>query len=728
RPWGGMGSAGMLKFPPNEVIMHIWKSPINKIDGYSKLAAISQWIDEEESISRSRWSQAQNIARPEFWVELGAGYEDPTDDRIARIEAKFAAKLQGEYNYGKPVITPPGAKITPLSFSPAEMAYFESEEQIRDMILSTWRVPPASVGIVKEMTYGSILATLAALCTYCLNPRLVARGQTWTKHLARRWDTPGYGVRIWYDDCVPADPDQINKDIDTDVRAYAISPNEIRAMRGRKPWRYGGKDPMAQSAGGVMPLPLETGESLDTFAELIKPMEEAEGMATGREGAEEGNISQDIDQDNPNLQGNSQEQPEVAEPEGGIPETSNNPPELGASGVSDVHKGHEPKRVALRLADFVELPQDVEGTNCGNCEYNEDGECQYNGVVDLRGLSVDSGHCCAFWDSPGTMREWQEQAKSYWTHPKNRVFETAIVHALENVLSTVESGPDYQNCFYHPDTKDIWWEAADGDDGDAIDANVEVLEAIPGVGKVQAEAEATPPSDQGWIQIYPRRKEWKALSLPWYVSKDAGPHSYSCVMLEVGEVDQDVTNQIQDFVNDIDDEDLAEDGREEQPHITVKYGLHTENAEEVRRIIEGFGPVRVTLGPVSLFTTEDTGEDYEVLKIDVDGEDLMRLNELITSSLENTDKHPEYHPHLTLAYLKPGVSDKYTDWRGVEGTELVFDGVDFSEPEGSRETISLGEESGGVAAVASVTPAAAISSAPVSLPDKLLDVGKDKQG
>ena len=40
-----------------------WKSPINKIDGYAKLAAISQWIDEEESISRCRWSQMVNLAR-----------------------------------------------------------------------------------------------------------------------------------------------------------------------------------------------------------------------------------------------------------------------------------------------------------------------------------------------------------------------------------------------------------------------------------------------------------------------------------------------------------------------------------------------------------------------------------------------------------------------------------------------------------------------------------------
>lgn len=202
RPWGGTGSAGMLKFPPEEVIMTRWKNPLNKIDGYSKLSAGAQWIDSEESVTKSRWAQFQNIARPEFWVELGPGYEDPDDDRIARVEAKFAAKIQGEYNYGKPIITPPGAKLTPLSFNPTEMAYFQSSDQLRDYVLALFNLSKVSVGISDSMTYGSILAVLGSICSFCLNPRLAMRGQALTKHLASRWDEPGRKVKLWWDDCL----------------------------------------------------------------------------------------------------------------------------------------------------------------------------------------------------------------------------------------------------------------------------------------------------------------------------------------------------------------------------------------------------------------------------------------------------------------------------------------------------------------------------------------------
>ena len=172
RPWGGMGSAGVLRFPADEVIMELDKSPVNKLDGYSPMAAMAQWIDLDESISKSRWAQMMNQARPELWIELGPGYEDPTDDRIARIEAKLASRFQGEYNYAKPIVTPPGAKLTPLSYSPDKMAYGDGSDQTRDMILSGFCVPPAAVGLSKDMTYGSILATLGALCldeqTECL--------------------------------------------------------------------------------------------------------------------------------------------------------------------------------------------------------------------------------------------------------------------------------------------------------------------------------------------------------------------------------------------------------------------------------------------------------------------------------------------------------------------------------------------------------------------------------
>jgi predicted double-glycine peptidase len=903
RPWGGMGSAGILRFPPNEVLMTRWKSPINKIDGYSKLSAIAQWIDSEESISKSRWSQFQNQARPEFWVELGPGYEDPDDDRIRRVEAKIAAKIQGEYNYGKPLITPPGAKVTPLSFSPTEMAYFEccdantecltlngwvkydqlteqtrvacynqemdrleyhqptriltqhyrgemhqwrsddldllvtpghrlyvqrrnragdlragsdgsweirkiqdlsprehyrlrvtapldaedppdvevplykkyakgepvlagtyrinpgdwarflgwyvseghlakeedrgfgegrkrrrrhriaaasqkidschtsvidqvvaevppyqwrkdicggkdnrgcyqwcatdrglylhlkehcgstarekrlpryvlgwpsrllkilleaalsgdgtdrgvnqqghhtwiyrttsktladdmvetavkcgyqatlrhssgdlkegcwlvrissknyvnvhgehqsivpydgmiwcltvptslfvvrrngkvhitgnSEEQIRDMILSTFRVPPAAVGIVKEMTYGSILATLSALCTYCLNPRLAMRGLSYTKHLASRWSVPGRQVRIWWDDCVPADPTQVNADIAQDLAAYAITPNEVRALRGRKAYRHGGDDPMGQGPAGVMPIPLHTGEGLGDLAEMIAPMTTAAGR---QRSTSEGEV-----------------------------------------------------------------------------------------------IAEDSG----------------------------------VQEAPPSIPSLQEGVADHQ----------------------------------------EQEGQIANPNGEPSKQLISRFGE----RLPWYVRKGES-HDYSSTQLEIE--NQDLLYRILELGEAVSAQDLAEKGREEDPHITVLYGLHTRFPEEIRDCIQGFGPIRATFGRLSLFTQEEA----EVLKIEVISSDLHRLHQCL-ALLEHTDSYSEYSPHLTIAYLVHGRGEHYLslNQEGIEGVEVLFDRLTFSNPEGERTVISL-------------APPREESPARVSVPErKLLDLPDIRQ-
>jgi len=136
--------------------------------------------------------------------------------------------------------------------------------------------------------------------------------------------------------------------------------------------------------------------------------------------------------------------------------------------------------------------------------------------------------------------------------------------------------------------------------------------------------------------------------------------------------------------------DLAEDGRETDPHITVKYGLHTSNAADVRRVVAGFGAVVGRFGKVSLFPAKD-GKDFDVVKIDVYSNDLRRLNKTISDNLECTDTHPNYHPHVTLAYVKAGCGQKYVDGQqqGVEGTTFTATEMVFSSKGGKKTTIPL---------------------------------------
>lgn len=139
----------------------------------------------------------------------------------------------------------------------------------------------------------------------------------------------------------------------------------------------------------------------------------------------------------------------------------------------------------------------------------------------------------------------------------------------------------------------------------------------------------------------------------------------------------------------IKDADLAEDGRETEPHITVKYGLHTDSADDVRPLIEAAGPIDFrTANKVSVFT----GGDADVVKIDVLSPKLRSLHKKISDTLENTDTHPTFRPHITVAYVKKGRGNRIARELSEHWTEQsgVAESVAFSDKTGTQTEIPLG--------------------------------------
>jgi len=131
---------------------------------------------------------------------------------------------------------------------------------------------------------------------------------------------------------------------------------------------------------------------------------------------------------------------------------------------------------------------------------------------------------------------------------------------------------------------------------------------------------------------------------------------------------------------------LAEDGRETDPHVTVKYGIHAQNPNGVRSILTGFGPVTLTLGKTSTFVNSD---GYDVLYVAVESADLVRLNQLITDKLDTTNTTPSYIPHATIAYLHAGKAKSFVGLDTFEGQKYTVNQVVFSNVDGERTTIDL---------------------------------------
>lgn len=129
---------------------------------------------------------------------------------------------------------------------------------------------------------------------------------------------------------------------------------------------------------------------------------------------------------------------------------------------------------------------------------------------------------------------------------------------------------------------------------------------------------------------------------------------------------------------------LAEDGREDDSHVTILFGLHGDDPSEVVELLKNEPPILLTLGRTSLFQNEDA----DVLKLDISSTDLHWLNKKLRA-LPHTDTHPDYVPHSTLAYVKSGLGKKWSGSDALSGTQAMIDHVVHSSRSGIRTKIPL---------------------------------------
>ncbi len=161
-------------------------------------------------------------------------------------------------------------------------------------------------------------------------------------------------------------------------------------------------------------------------------------------------------------------------------------------------------------------------------------------------------------------------------------------------------------------------------------------------------------------------------------------YSYSCVMAVLPEPLAARLRGFSALIPDVDvyDDESGEKGREDDPHITLKYGLHTEDPDEVWNLFRGMEPAEVTLGDISAFVQPD----YIVLKVEVESPDLHRFNRMVSKNLECTDTFRDYRPHATLAYMRHNSMDPYY-WRRYccgmfTGERVLIDRLRFTTADG----------------------------------------------
>ena len=148
----------------------------------------------------------------------------------------------------------------------------------------------------------------------------------------------------------------------------------------------------------------------------------------------------------------------------------------------------------------------------------------------------------------------------------------------------------------------------------------------------------------------------------------------------------DLADRVRAMSMKIADDDLADDGREDDPHVTILYGLTDDNPKSVRQSLRGQPTGTIEFGQTSVFKCDD----YDVVKIDVLGDYIEHIHDVLADDCKYESTHPTYIPHCTLAYVRSGCGKKYLGMDDMEGQSFMPNKVIFSNTQNTVTAIPLG--------------------------------------
>lgn len=127
---------------------------------------------------------------------------------------------------------------------------------------------------------------------------------------------------------------------------------------------------------------------------------------------------------------------------------------------------------------------------------------------------------------------------------------------------------------------------------------------------------------------------------------------------------------------------LADDGREDYCHCTILYGFDQDvDIVDVEACLKKHDNINISLGKVKRFPASDHRPGSDVLVIEViPDKALVDLHNELKSKFQVQTTFPNYNPHVTIAYIKPG---SLTELDG----DIAFEGFDV---ECNKMTYSTG--------------------------------------
>lgn len=167
---------------------------------------------------------------------------------------------------------------------------------------------------------------------------------------------------------------------------------------------------------------------------------------------------------------------------------------------------------------------------------------------------------------------------------------------------------------------------------------------------------------------------------------------YGCVMLFANVPDWNKLTKRVINENDIFNDGSDQSGYEDNPHLTVIFGLHHDeivDKNNIYNIIKDLSEMTFKINEIGVFdNAKDDSKLYDVIKFNVKPSPSLLKTRDQFLELPNTQTFPDYEPHMTLCYVKKGEGKKYKRILKKPINFKFKQGV-YSEPDGKKNYFDL---------------------------------------
>ena len=168
---------------------------------------------------------------------------------------------------------------------------------------------------------------------------------------------------------------------------------------------------------------------------------------------------------------------------------------------------------------------------------------------------------------------------------------------------------------------------------------------------------------------------------------NSGPHKNATAHINLS---PDAAAKMYEAATQIPDEELGEDGREDEAHITIKYGIKADSAL-LSQVVADQKPFTVTLGKTHVFEVSESSDAQAPIVVEAHAPELEVLHDMVNKAMSTRKDDFDYKPHVTLAYVKPEAAAKYDGLDWVEGVTFEVNDITLSQKGGGQVRVPFGK-------------------------------------